>query len=160
VGAVIAALTPYEADEIAARLIGIDENGVPTLAAAKRRGLCGELRGSALYGDTESLAVPDFKKVPRRSHFFFKSSKIPLLGKAVEDILTQRPKPIRKKCIACRKCESICPAKAITMKTRGGHKYPVIDRKKCIRCFCCQEFCPKAAMIVHRTLVMRLIAKK
>ena len=160
VGAVIAALTPYEADEIAARLIGIDENGVPTLAAAKRRGLCGELRGSALYGDTESLAVPDFKKVPRRSHFFLKGSKIPLVGKIVEEILTQRPKPIKKKCVACRKCESICPAKAIVMRERGGRKYPVIDRKKCIRCFCCQEFCPKAAMIVHRSVIMKLIAKK
>lgn len=160
VGAVIAALDPYSADVVAAELIGTNENGVPTLAAAKRRGLCEGIEDIALFGDPNDLAVPDFEKVPRRSHFFLKGSRIPLVGRAVEDILTQKPKPIKRKCVACRKCERICPAKAITMKTRGGRKYPVIDRSKCIRCFCCQEFCPKAAMIVHRSLVMRVIAKK
>ena len=157
IGAVIAALTPYEADIAAARLIGLDEEGVPTLAAAKRRGLCPE--EPAIYGDPTSLAVPDFVTVPRRSISFLKGSKFNFVGTAIEKALVQKPAPVKSKCIACGKCMNLCPAKAITMVEKAGRKYPHIDRKKCIRCFCCQEFCPKAAMIVKRSLVMRVLKK-
>lgn len=160
VGALIAARTPYEADVVAAALIGVDEKGVPTLAAAMRRGLCGPLSGIALYGDPKTLAVPDFRKVPRRSLSFLKGSRFGFLSGAVAKALEQRPTPIRSKCVACKKCFNICPARAITMVTRGKHAYPRIDRSKCIRCFCCQEFCPKAAMVVRRSAVMRLLQRE
>ena len=160
IGAVIAATTPYEADAVAARLIGLDADGVPTLAAAKRRGLCpNDLAGIALYGDVEALRLTDFKSVPRRSISFLKGSKFGFVGKIIEKALVQKPMPVKHKCVACRKCMNLCPAKAITMVTRGKRTYPKIDRKKCIRCFCCQEFCPKAAMIVHRTWIVRLFQK-
>ncbi|MBO4848950.1 MAG: DUF362 domain-containing protein [Clostridia bacterium] len=157
IGAVIAALTPYEADAVAARLIGLDPAGVPTLEAAKRRGLCsGDIDGIALYGDVDSIALSDFKTVPRKSISFYKGT---LVGRFVESALVQKPMPIKKKCVACGKCVNICPAKAISFVTRGGGKYPRIDRRKCIRCFCCQEFCPKAAMVVHRTLIARVLQR-
>ena len=57
------------------------------------------------------------------------------------------------KCVECRKCESICPAKAIMI----NNGKPCIDREKCIRCFCCQEFCPKGAMKVHRAWIASLV---
>ncbi len=158
IGAVIAATNPYEADAVAARLIGLDESGVPTLAAAKRRGLCdNDLSHIALYGDPDSIAVPDFESVPRQSISFFKGSKLNFVGVAIEKLLEQKPEPVKEKCVACGKCASLCPAKAITFIEKGGRKYPHIDRKKCIRCFCCQEFCPKAAMVVHRALVSKLL---
>ena len=159
IGAFIAARTTYEADAAAARLIGLDPNGVPTLLAAEKRGLCPPLEKIKLFGDPDALAVKDFKSVPRRSLSFMKSSKVPLVGKVIEKALVQKPMPVKKKCVACQKCLRLCPAKAITMVSRGGKTYPHIDRKKCIRCFCCQEFCPKAAMIVHRTWIVRLLQK-
>ncbi|MCR5808747.1 MAG: DUF362 domain-containing protein [Clostridiales bacterium] len=158
IGAVIAAKTPYEADAAAARLIGLDPAGVPTLEAARRRGLCsGRIEDVSLYGDVSAIALSDFKTVPRKSISFYKGT---LIGKFVEKALVQKPMPKKKKCVACRKCMNICPAKAITMATRGKYTYPHIDRKKCIRCFCCQEFCPKAAMVVHRSPIVRLLQKK
>lgn len=160
IGALIAAKTTYEADALAARLIGVEPSGVPTLEAAKRRGLCdNDIEKLALYGDPDTLAVPDFKKVPRRSLAFMKDTKLAFVGKAVENILTPKPMPVKKKCVACKKCMSLCPAKAITMVTKGGRTFPSIDRKKCIRCFCCQEFCPKAAMIVHRSAIVKVLQK-
>ena len=158
VGAVIAALTPYEADAAAAALIGLDTEGVPTLAAAKRRGLCtNDLKDIALYGEVDPLAVPDFKKVPRKSLAFLEGSKFGFLSGFVSKALEQRPQLKRAKCVACKKCMNICPAKAITMVKRGKRAYPSIDRSKCIRCFCCQEFCPKAAMVVHRSIIMKVL---
>ncbi len=160
IGAVVAAHTPYEADLVAAELIGLNAEGVPTLAAAARRGLCPSSIGEiALYGDPASVAVPDFKKVPRKSISFLRGGKLDFVGRAIGKILEQKPMPIKKKCIACKKCMNICPAKAITMVERGKRKYPKIDRSKCIRCFCCQEFCPKAAMIVHRNPIVRVLQK-
>lgn len=158
IGAVIAARSPYEADAVAARLIGLDENGVPTIEAAKRRGLCsGDIADIALFGDVDRFALCDFRTVPRKSISFYKGT---LLGKFLESALVQKPMPKKKKCVACKKCMNLCPAKAITMVTRGKYTYPSIDRKKCIRCFCCQEFCPKAAMVVHRSPIVRLLQKK
>lgn len=160
IGALIASRSQYEADAVAARLIGLDTDGVPTLAAAKRRGLCSNaLEDIALYGDPEAVAVPDFKKVPRKSLSFLKGSKFGFLSGPVARALEQRPKPVKKKCVGCKKCFSLCPAKAITMIEKEGRCYPRIDRSKCIRCFCCQEFCPKAAMIVHRSWIVNLLQK-
>ena len=157
IGAVIAAKTPYEADIVAARVIGLDPKGVPTLAAAVRRGLAPESTEElALYGDADAIALSDFKTVPRQSISFYKGT---VLGRFLEGALVQKPAPVKKKCVACGKCMNLCPAKAITMVSRGGKRYPRIDRKKCIRCFCCQEFCPKAAMIVRRAPLARLLQK-
>ena len=161
IGALIAARSVYEADAVAAHLIGLDSQGVPTLAAAVRRGLCtNELSDIALYGDPEPLAVRDFKKVPRRSTAFLKGTRLDFLSGTVAKALEQRPQLKRSKCVACKKCFNICPAKAITMVKKGDKSYPRIDRAKCIRCFCCQEFCPKAAMVVHRSVIVRLLQKR
>lgn len=160
VGALIAALTPYEADAAAAALIGIDPDGVPTLSAAKRRGLCdNDLSSIALYGDPHALAVPDFKKVPRKSITFLKGSRFSFLSGPLERILEQRPAVRRAECVGCGKCEKLCPASAIAMEKRGGASVPRIDRSRCIRCFCCQEFCPRGAMKVHRSAIVRLLQK-
>lgn len=57
-----------------------------------------------------------------------------------------------ERCIACRLCESICPAQAITIETlnvinaRQTSKYD-IDMTKCIYCGYCQESCPVDAIV-------------
>ena len=61
----------------------------------------------------------------------------------------------KKECIGCKKCENICPVKAITMKD----KKPIINRDKCIRCFCCQEFCPVGAMKAHKNFIVKILTK-
>jgi len=58
-----------------------------------------------------------------------------------------------ERCIACKLCESICPAQAITIDvfarldgSRRTVKYD-IDMAKCIYCGFCQEACPVDAIV-------------
>jgi NADH-quinone oxidoreductase chain I len=58
-----------------------------------------------------------------------------------------------ERCIACKLCEAICPAQAITIETliredgsRRTIKYD-IDMTKCIYCGFCQEACPVDAIV-------------
>ncbi|KAL8238198.1 hypothetical protein R6Q59_019279, partial [Mikania micrantha] len=54
-----------------------------------------------------------------------------------------------ERCIACKLCEAICPAQAITIEaeeredgSRRTTRYD-IDMTKCIYCGFCQEACPE-----------------
>ena len=161
VGALLASTSPYALDVAALSLMGLAPERCPTAVAAAARGL-GPTSLSEVDVDEALLSytVPDFKLIDTGSVVEF-SSLLPgwlgkVAGKLAPRLLTSRPAPRRKECIGCRKCEGVCPAKAIVMK----NKLPVIDRSACIRCFCCQEFCPVGAMKVKRPAVARLLNHK
>lgn len=60
----------------------------------------------------------------------------------------------QERCIACKLCEAICPAQAITIESspepnnqsRRTYIYD-IDMTKCIYCGLCQEACPVDAIV-------------
>ena len=166
IGLLLASPSPHTVDAVCARLIGLSEDAVPTLMAARERGLIGEDFPLLVTGkgtqNADDYAVSDFEHVAvRHGHLFDSRGK--LISKTLEALLTSRPKLKESECIGCGKCGNICPAKAITMESvnsdKNGKKKAVIDRDKCIRCFCCQEFCPKGAMKVHRPWIAKLLTK-
>ena len=160
IGCLIAAKNGHMLDAVAAGLIGLSPEEIPTLQSARKRGLLPEdLSSTSVFGDPKQFMVPDFKTVPAQSDMFFHVLGDGLPGKIADfiaaRIMTPFPKLDPASCIGCGKCAKTCPARAITMK-RGR---PQINRSVCIHCFCCQEFCPKGAMKVGRTWIGKNITK-
>ncbi len=71
----------------------------------------------------------------------------------------------KKYCCGCGACRTVCPTKAITMKSdEEGFLYPLIDSNLCIECGLCQSVCkfkfkekkevslPQAFVATHKSL--------
>lgn len=156
IGAVLASPDPFALDVAALSLIGLDPGRVPTVVAARERGLPADPGDIRLVGEPLSqLAVKDFI-IPKTGEINWFKGRVP---RFLEAYLTNllRPKPVflDKVCIGCGDCFRHCPPKAITMQDRR----PVVDLKACIRCFCCQELCPHQAVEIRRPWLAQKLLK-
>lgn len=157
-GALIAGTDPYAVDRLCARLLGVGEEEIPYLSAARERGLMPGEELPLCRGEMEPFRLRDFQRSGATSSWFLLSEEDSLprrLGKkALAAAMRSRPR-LGEGCTGCGACARLCPAKAITIK----NKKAVIDRRKCVRCFCCQEFCPSGAMKAERSPIARLLSK-
>ena len=159
IGALLASTSPYPLDVVCAKLINLDIDNVYTITESIKRGFTTTFDNIKLNTSINDLIVDDFKNIkPGKSMEFSEQFKGPLgklINPIIAKVLTVKPKVTKKDCIGCKKCENICPVKAITME----NKVPVINRDKCIRCFCCQEFCPVGAMKAHKNFIVKILTK-
>ncbi len=146
-------------DVVMARVMGLDPLGVPTIAAAKERGLTsGSFDDIEIIGDVEAVApVPDF--TPPRTvggvGFGGAGFLVRLLQPLLKKMFVLNPVPVKSLCVGCGACEDACPNVAITI-VDGKAK---IARDQCIRCYCCHEVCPHGAMKLKGSILYRLFHK-
>lgn len=149
----IASQSPYAADVVGSRLMGLDPAEICTTKRAMERGLVDPMDVQVVGEPIEQYIAQDYqvpviqgeKTLPR------------MAPKCVMNLLEKwmKPKPVflHSKCIGCGDCYRSCPPKAISMKDGK----PQANLDICIRCFCCQELCPVQAIRVKRNKLLKWI---
>ena len=89
----------------------------------------------------------------RKATLDYPHEKGPLSPRFRGELALRRYANGEERCIACKLCEAICPAQAITIEaepredgSRRTTRYD-IDMTKCIYCGFCQEACPVDAIV-------------
>ena len=97
------------------------------------------------------IAVKELFKSKKTINYPFEKGKISPRYRG-EHALRRYPNG-EERCIACKLCEAVCPAQAITIEaepkpdgSRRTSRYD-IDMTKCIYCGLCQEACPVDAIV-------------
>src|SRR5919107_4653810 len=92
----------------------------------------------------------------RKVTVMFPEEKTPQSGRFRGLLALRRYPNGEERCIACKLCEAVCPALAITIEsqqrddgTRRTTRYD-IDLTKCIFCGFCEESCPVDAIVETR----------
>lgn len=148
----------HAVDMVAAELLGIKPEQVPTIVAARQASprlaplnlLDVVVLGEALTPHKVRLPV-----AAKNTNLFEK-----MLPKPAADVLAlylrPRPRFVRQKCTACDICVRSCPPRALAARKKD---VPLLNLALCIRCFCCQELCPEHAVEVERSLLGRILAR-
>jgi uncharacterized protein (DUF362 family)/NAD-dependent dihydropyrimidine dehydrogenase PreA subunit len=158
VGALLASTDPVALDVIACTLVGIAPGTVPTLTAARDRGL---FTGAAADIDTVGhdlapLRLSDFR-IPHRAVDpvgLGRAARFDrLLAPLMRELFSARPRPRAGRCTGCGTCARACPRGAIDVIDRLA----VVRDDPCIRCYCCHELCPEAAIDLEFGRAARLL---
>ena len=109
IGCLLAAENPHKLDLVCAKIIGLSPDDVPTLGAARERGLVPDTVDElSVFGDVDSMVIPDYQNIAvRRSLLFDNKSK--LFGKIAKVALEAKPVVKKKDCKGCKKCKEILP---------------------------------------------------
>lgn len=147
-GLLLASPNAIAVDRIAAEITGFYTEEVPTLTAAKEKGLTGtDLKEITTKGlSLNESKIKNFNKgLAAGGNIGRLVANFPL-ARFRGWARNRRPYPEidENKCINCGKCVKDCPAQIII----AGQPIPDIEISSCIRCYCCREFCPEGAIIL------------
>ena len=111
------------------------------------------LRGALLTDFLGAFRVALLEMFRRKPTVNYPFEKNPLSPRFLGEHALRRYPSGEERCIACKLCEAICPAQAITIEAepredgaRRTTRYD-IDMVKCIYCGFCQEACPVDAIV-------------
>ena len=111
------------------------------------------IRGALLTDFLGALVVATREVFTRKATVNYPFEKNPLSPRFRGEHALRRYPSGEERCIACKLCEAICPAQAITIEaeprddgSRRTTRYD-IDMTKCIYCGLCQEACPVDAIV-------------
>ncbi len=158
VGLVIAGADPYVLDVVAASIIGLKSEQVPTIIKSRERGLCsGNLNDIKILGErVENVTVKNFQKPTVKISMNYYNIFLPkFLRKLLDSHIKPIPRFVHHKCTSCGVCEKSCPPHAISLKEGK----PYVDLNKCIHCFCCHELCNHDAIKIKRPWFLRLLLR-
>ncbi len=128
-------------DRVAAALVGMDPETLPTNRAARELGMAaGDVEIDGTLPEVFRYEIPGVRTSGR-------------LASLLREQLVRRPVADARACTLCGECRTYCPAKAITEE--GGRLR--FDYETCIRCFCCLEVCPHGALRIRESLPARLV---
>jgi NADH-quinone oxidoreductase subunit I len=111
------------------------------------------LKTISLYEIARGMARTFSYLFRRRATINYPYEKGPLSPRFRGEHVLRRTEGGKERCIACKLCEAVCPAQAITIDSapRGdGSRHAArydIDMTKCIYCGLCQEACPVDAIV-------------
>jgi len=110
-------------------------------------------KGAALMDFGEAFALAMRQMFRPKATIMYPFEKGPLSPRFRGEHALRRYPSGEERCIACKLCEAICPAQAITIEaepradgSRRTTRYD-IDMVKCIYCGLCQEACPVDAIV-------------
>ena len=111
------------------------------------------IRGALLTDFLGAFALAMRQFFVRKATINYPFEKGPLSPRFRGEHVLRRYPNGEERCIACKLCEAICPALAITIEaepredgSRRTTRYD-IDMTKCIYCGLCQEACPVDAIV-------------
>jgi uncharacterized protein (DUF362 family)/ferredoxin len=158
-GAVLAGRSASALDLTACRMMGIPADDVPTLRAARVRGLPGSSpdKISLIGNPPETLPgygvrLPSTYRGPGRG---MKRSPLLSLLHRLGGVYAPYPSFLPYLCQHCGRCALICPVAALTLH----EGVPELRRETCIRCYCCHEICPAGSIVIRPGPFRHLIAR-
>ncbi len=152
--AIIASLDAVSLDTVACKLVNLDLDKlfINKLAGERNLGV-NQLDNIEIVG--EDINSFDVSFIPPKDSLGNIGLRI-LKFKFFRNLLLEHPKIDSSKCIKCRECVKICPAKTMVI----DKNYPHLKQTNCIRCWCCQEVCPQNAIDKSKRPILGKIVLK
>ncbi len=152
IGLLLASDDALSLDQVVCDLVGLPRRALPTNRAAFEHGMGRD--PIRIMGETvESARLSQF----RLPDLTGPDWRLPgLLKKALKNAFSARPEIDDERCEGCRRCEEICPPKAL----KGRKETLFFDYGRCIRCFCCLEVCPAGAISVAQGWGLKLFSRR
>lgn len=138
-------------DSVLATIMGLLPKDIPTTKEAVKRNLGqADISNIEILGENLGEFIFSDFKLPKLSLVY--SMPKPLIRLA-KKLVWHKMQVIREACESCRKCLEVCPIGIIHFVEDKAF----IDPKKCILCTCCQEICPHKAIVLKRSLLLRIL---